>query len=88
MQQVKEAKEAKLCTCDRVRAKPFEQHLFRGLHCYPSMHPQVQGAAWHFAPPSGESQWQVEQRMLACLTELVLPALAPGELAIVVGHGE
>lgn len=46
-----------------------------------------QGTAWHFTPPGGESQAQVEQRMLAYLTRTVLPRLQPGERAVVVSHG-
>lgn len=48
----------------------------------------LQGLAWNFAAPGGESQRQVEGRMLAYLAECVLPGLEPGDRAIVVSHGE
>jgi broad specificity phosphatase PhoE len=47
----------------------------------------LQGTAWHFEPPGGESQRQVEQRMAEFLTHRVLPSLTPEAPAIVVGHG-
>ncbi|EFN50554.1 hypothetical protein CHLNCDRAFT_136882, partial [Chlorella variabilis] len=45
------------------------------------------GLGWNFAPPGGESQRQVEERMLAYLREEVLPRLSPDAPAIVVSHG-
>ncbi|KAL4424511.1 hypothetical protein ABPG77_006820 [Micractinium sp. CCAP 211/92] len=45
------------------------------------------GLAWNFSAPGGESQRQVEARMLAYLAECVLPGLEPGDRAIVVSHG-
>jgi broad specificity phosphatase PhoE len=45
------------------------------------------GLAWTFAPPGGESQKEVEERMAKYLRQVVLPGLRPGAPAIVVGHG-
>ena len=47
-----------------------------------------QGLAWDFAPPGGESQRQVEQRMAEYLVQQVLPHARPDAPAIVVSHGE
>jgi broad specificity phosphatase PhoE len=49
--------------------------------------PAVQGHAFDFKPPGGESQRQVEERMVDFLQQHVLPKLAPGAPAIVVSHG-
>lgn len=46
------------------------------------------GLAWDFAPPGGESQRQVEQRMAEYLVQQVLPHARPDAPAIVVSHGE
>lgn len=46
------------------------------------------GLAWDFAPPGGESQRQVEQRMSEYLVQQVLPHVRPDAPAIVVSHGE
>ncbi len=50
--------------------------------------PAPQGLGWNFAPPHGESQRQVEQRMTQYLVQQVLPHARPDAPAIVVSHGE
>lgn len=47
----------------------------------------IKGDTHGFAAPGGESQMQVEERMVAFLQEHVLPAASPGRPAVVVGHG-
>ncbi|GAB4819242.1 hypothetical protein N2152v2_006288 [Parachlorella kessleri] len=42
---------------------------------------------WRFAPPGGESQKQVEERMLRYITQVVLPQLTPDRPALIVTHG-
>ena len=45
------------------------------------------GLGWHFQPPGGESQHDVEQRMTAYILGEVLPRVTPDAPGVVVGHG-
>ncbi|KAI3437943.1 hypothetical protein D9Q98_000387 [Chlorella vulgaris] len=73
----------------------LEQGEFEGAvrrECFPpeliaSFAADPWGVAYNFAPPRGESQRQVEVRMLAFLQQQVLPQLLPHQQAVVVGHG-
>lgn len=64
----------------------FEGHTWTELQAaYP-----VETAAWskrepHFAPPSGESLWQLQARVLATVSELA--ARHPGEQILIATHG-
>ena len=56
--------------------------------CYTPENLEIIKADTHgFAAPGGESQLQVEERMIAFLQEHVLPAATPKSPAVVVGHG-
>lgn len=45
------------------------------------------GTAWHFRPPGGESQHDVERRMTQFILGQVLARVTPDAPAVLVGHG-
>lgn len=53
--------------------------------------PEVKAAlahnAYDFAPPQGESQRQVEDRMMEYITNCILPSVPLGGTALIVSHG-
>ena len=54
----------------------------------PDIVAEIEASDGHFAPFNGESQRQVERRMVNFIANHVLPSLSPGgSPALIVGHG-
>lgn len=60
---------------------------YRSLCYTPEVLQQIESDCLNFAPPRGESQKQVEERMMNFIYDVVIPSIPSGGIALIFGHG-